>query len=954
MAAVYSEEILYTQNIGDYDRLVVLGDGFTHPVQLRMEQYTDSTRTTLSSSTLYELYSTAGGFYLNRLSAGLYDPSTHQLSMEWDTNLSLTPGDNDPVIAESTTTRVIGYRLIDHYDDDVLSPSDRIEGFDVISGEVVFEANVLTVSGNDFQYEVIRENNALTGQLTITNGSISSVTLEEEYLVYDKDLSLAGDHSEVLRIVEVESITTDAWFERWSLVDSSGTSDAVTHSVDFSNEYFFARYTGDDYIYVQRVDGFDDGTQDATNAVTLFKIPKSEVSSWLDACDQSNSFVDPTNLGSSVSSSHVYSQADLYQNLGSDDIAFLDGVFSVGNSGSGLITGYEDFDESQTNPNDNTLGGYALVVKASATDEAVHTLLTGDDILDVTPVESDDVLVVRTFESNPFVIHGYLASTKTGIVISVTEQEAQSVTSTGLTSAQMLALGHDNVLFEDTTSYSNKTIYVLGDGSNNPFQLRVKDFTDNTKTSLDSDRYFNLHFTGGVSGTWEARKITYAPAISPGDTKVNIPGFGEVDIFWTDNTQGVVAYFEVDEPYEDPKDSSNTVVNHTRVELIDSNGDGSFDRFQGVENGVAAEVSQILSVANNMITAEMISSNWPDDMFTGSFSFDGSQVNGITFTPASGDYLTYHPDSTELMSDPSGQYFVDFEKLNPAWDLIIDDFTSLSFDISDYSYSIVDTSYQSQIGQIDFFDTDDDGVADWMAQSRQDSGAVEIASLTHNDFNKEVTLTYSTGATTSTYELAVMANHHVVGWYVNNVGPATDIVYEWNSQKLLSSSVTSDAYVVTENETSSINMADVLATLDIARGGNPNRGGEKVSPYQYISADIDEDGVVSAFDALNILKISAGMPSAPKVEWNFVAEDLDFGWTGSQYDNINKASINWTDIDTSFATAQSQNKNLVAVLKGDVDGSWEPAQSSAQLPIGHFDNLLANEHIPHDQFLIAV
>ena len=252
-----------------------------------------------------------------------------------------------------------------------------------------------------------------------------------------------------------------------------------------------------------------------------------------------------------------------------------------------------------------------------------------------------------------------------------------------------------------------------------------------------------------------------------------------------------------------------------------------------------------------------------------------------------------------------------------------------------------------------------------------------IATSGLNDANK-VAFSYTVALGDSAADLDVVAlefagaiSETIDGYIASNVLPegfdfagaqavvvdaaaSTDpMVYEWSTQTILADSVLADDYQATADDLAAIDMNDVLATLSLASGSNPNASFVP-SPYQYMAADVNEDGVVSAFDALDILKMSAGMSSAPKVEFDFVSENFDF-WNESVTDSvvysIDESDVDWTSIDASISGATD---NLVAVLKGDVDGSWTSSTLNQTVQSSHFTQLLNDDVAPYDQFFLTI
>jgi len=108
---------------------------------------------------------------------------------------------------------------------------------------------------------------------------------------------------------------------------------------------------------------------------------------------------------------------------------------------------------------------------------------------------------------------------------------------------------------------------------------------------------------------------------------------------------------------------------------------------------------------------------------------------------------------------------------------------------------------------------------------------------------------------------------------------------------------------------------DALAALKIAVGINPNTDGSAVSSYQYLAADINHNGKVSAADALNILKMAVNLSTAPEKSWLFVPETVE-------NDNMSRANVIWSDTVNPLTVDHNQTLHLVGIVSGDVNGSW--------------------------------
>ena len=159
--------------------------------------------------------------------------------------------------------------------------------------------------------------------------------------------------------------------------------------------------------------------------------------------------------------------------------------------------------------------------------------------------------------------------------------------------------------------------------------------------------------------------------------------------------------------------------------------------------------------------------------------------------------------------------------------------------------------------------------------------------------------------------------------------------------------------VITAGESGSvISSADALAALKIAVGINPNpdpdglgpREALPVSPYQYIAADINEDGRVTSADALDILKLAVNLSTAKPRRWVFVAEDYDF-WdelanNGAGGFNVDRSHVNYDSGVSIIEYPAQRQQNVVGILIGDVNGSWEAPQSSSNISDNHVADLV--------------
>ncbi len=149
-----------------------------------------------------------------------------------------------------------------------------------------------------------------------------------------------------------------------------------------------------------------------------------------------------------------------------------------------------------------------------------------------------------------------------------------------------------------------------------------------------------------------------------------------------------------------------------------------------------------------------------------------------------------------------------------------------------------------------------------------------------------------------------------------------------------------------------ISAADALAALKLSVGINPNSDPDgtgsltapPVSPYQFLAADVNGDGRVSAADALAILKMAVKRSDAPARQWLFVNEAHDF-WNetaanGGAFTTTRSAVPKDAVMPRSVEITDGSPLNLVAVLKGDVNGTWAAPTGSSALPDSYFQALV--------------
>jgi len=108
---------------------------------------------------------------------------------------------------------------------------------------------------------------------------------------------------------------------------------------------------------------------------------------------------------------------------------------------------------------------------------------------------------------------------------------------------------------------------------------------------------------------------------------------------------------------------------------------------------------------------------------------------------------------------------------------------------------------------------------------------------------------------------------------------------------------------------------DALAVLKMAVGLTPNTDSSAASPFQFLAADVNRDGKVSAADALNVLKMALDLSTAPEKNWFFMPDVV-----GSE--SMSRTTVNWSDTVNPLTVDHTQTVHLIGVVSGDVNGSW--------------------------------
>jgi hypothetical protein len=110
----------------------------------------------------------------------------------------------------------------------------------------------------------------------------------------------------------------------------------------------------------------------------------------------------------------------------------------------------------------------------------------------------------------------------------------------------------------------------------------------------------------------------------------------------------------------------------------------------------------------------------------------------------------------------------------------------------------------------------------------------------------------------------------------------------------------------------SIDSRDALIVLKMANGTLPSN--QLVNPLQWVAADVNQSGVVSALDAWHILREIVGLGTASVGDWQMVDASVDTSTLSTQ--NA------WLSNLDNIALDVASGLDLIGIIRGDVDGSW--------------------------------
>jgi len=132
-------------------------------------------------------------------------------------------------------------------------------------------------------------------------------------------------------------------------------------------------------------------------------------------------------------------------------------------------------------------------------------------------------------------------------------------------------------------------------------------------------------------------------------------------------------------------------------------------------------------------------------------------------------------------------------------------------------------------------------------------------------------------------------------------------------EKEFGSTISLSAYYGYDADSRSITSQDALDALRLAVGLHTSAGTKLA--FDYVSADINEDGKVTSSDALEILKFSVGLPAEHHAKWVFLDRNAD-------YSEIGKDNTNYSNLVTLEDISADTSINFIGVLIGDVNNSY--------------------------------
>ena len=128
----------------------------------------------------------------------------------------------------------------------------------------------------------------------------------------------------------------------------------------------------------------------------------------------------------------------------------------------------------------------------------------------------------------------------------------------------------------------------------------------------------------------------------------------------------------------------------------------------------------------------------------------------------------------------------------------------------------------------------------------------------------------------------------------------------------VSAKILADIAYVNSSSKDAINAQDVLETLRLSAGLKTSEGSN--SPLDYVAADFNKNGKVTAHDALNLLKYTLGVG------------DLDANWvfvdSAGDYSAITNSNVTYAEGFSAQNISANLNISMTGILLGDVNDTY--------------------------------
>jgi hypothetical protein len=568
-----------------------------------------------------------------------------------------------------------------------------------------------------------------------------------------------------------------------------------------------------------------------------------------------------------------------------------------------------------------------------AAGRAVYTATASDDLsglsFSLKPDLTDDAASFEIDSSTGFVtltgVPDYETKTSYTFTVVVTDSD-------GLTAEQLITLSVNNLDEAAPTITSGATAIALDENSQSSQVVY-------TATAVD-----DADISGGVTFSIKPENADDAALVA------------------IDSSSGAVTLREAPD-YETKSSYSFTVV------ATDAAGNAS-------EKNVSLSINNLDEVAPTFTSSTSVDVNENVGgntlIYTASATDDADISGGVSFSLKSSDsddssllsidaatgevILSDDPDYetkseyrfTVVVTDVAGwsseqQITLNVVNLDEAAPTFIAETATASVDEETGADQVIYTALADDTGDISsgIIYALKSGISDNADLFSIDASTGEVSLLIDPDYETNSALTFTVVVTDG----AGFSAEQAVTLNINDL-PELPSVYVWNTHQLFET--------VTKTQDGAINVAltdlelgrvisasDALAALKIAVGLNPNRPdavtGEPgyLSPFQLLAADVNQDGRVSAADALNVLKMAVNLDDAYDRDWILVAEDAPLWDTDNERALVTRTSIDWDAIQNATDSAGGATK-LVAVLKGDVNASWQGAETLETLADDYF------------------